>query len=422
MSVLFRNVQILDKKSIYFQQYKDILIENGNIVNIADRIENQGNNVEIIEEKDLKVSAGFVDIFSHFNDPGLEQKETLETGAAAAAAGGYTQVFVLPNTKPVIDNKSFVEYIRNKSAYLPINILPLGGATKQIEGKEIGEMFDMFQSGAIAFTDGLKPVQSSGLFLKILQYVKSFDGILIQQPFETSIGAHGLMNEGIISTQLGLPGLPAISEEIFIQRDIELLKYTESKLHITGVSTKRGAEMILQAKSEGLNITFSVTPHHLMYCDEEVTSYDSNYKFNPPLRTKEDRDALRALVLENKVDAIASHHFPQHWDDKTIEFEYAKNGVISLQTAFAAVHTAIPELSGEQLADLFANNVRAIFKLENADIEIGKKAEFTIFNLEGKTILTKENNKSKSANSSFLDKELKGNIFGIFAKGKLVKN
>ena len=420
MEILLRNATIIDKHSKHDNSQCDVLIHNGKIASIEKKI---GQNYD--QEYDLSgkmIAPGFVDVFAHFNDPGIEQKETIESGVDAAIAGGFTQVFVLPNTQPIVDNKSLVEYIVQKSAHLPIQVRPLGSATKKNEGKEISEMYDMYQSGAIAFTDGLHPVQSAGLFLKILQYVKSFNGVLIEQPFENTIGSHGLMNEGIVSTQLGLPGIPALSEEIFIQREIELLRYAESKLHITGVSTKKGAELIVKAKEEGLNITFSVTPHHLMFCDEDVMTYDTNFKFNPPLRTKADRDALRQLVLEGKVDAIASHHFPQHWDDKIIEFEYAKNGTISLQTAYAAVQTAIPELTPAQIVSLFSANMRKVFGLQNASIEVGNNAEFTIFDPHGKTTLTKENNKSKSANSSFLDKELKGSIIGIFSKGKLITN
>jgi len=420
MDILLRNATIVDEHSEHNFTQKDILVSDGKIVAVDQHIERQAD-----KEVDLSgkfVAPGFVDVFSHFNDPGMEQKETVETGAAAAIAGGYTDVFILPNTKPVVDSKSFVEYITQKSDKLPINIRPLGAATKKIEGKEIAEMYDMYQSGAIAFTDGLYPVQSAGLFLKILQYVKSFNGVLIEQPFENTIGSHGLVNEGIVSTQLGLPGIPAISEEIFIQREIELLRYAESKLHITGVSTKRGAELVLTAKEEGLQITFSVTPHHLLFCDENVMTYDTNFKFNPPLRTRKDRDALRQLVLDNKVDAIAAHHFPQHWDDKILEFEYAKNGTTSLQTAYAAVQTAIPELKPEQIVTLFSSNMRQVFGLENVGVNVGSTAQFTIFDPKGKTILTKENNRSKALNSPFFDKELNGAIVGIVYKNNLILN
>lgn len=420
MNILLRNAHIVDRHSDHNNTSCDILIKDGIISLIAANIDQEADKVLDLEGK--LVTTGFVDVFSHFNDPGMEQKESIESGTAAAVAGGYTQVFVLPNTQPVVDSKSFVEYVVQKSEKTPIQIRPLGAATKNIEGKEISEMYDMKQSGAVAFTDGLYPVQSAGLFLKILQYVKSFNGVLIQQPFENTIGSHGLVNEGIVSTQLGLPGIPAISEEIFIQREIELLRYAESKLHITGVSTKRGAELILEAKKEGLQITFSVTPHHLMFCDEDVVTYDTNFKFNPPLRTKADRDALRQLVLENKVDAIAAHHFPQHWDDKIIEFEYAKKGTISLQTAYATVQTAIPALKPEQIAALFSDNMRDVFGLGAATIKVGNYAELTIFDPKGTTILTKENNKSKSLNSAFFDQELNGAIVGIFSKGNLLLN
>lgn len=421
MNILLRNVHITDSQSSYHNKVQDVLIQNGIISRITDSIAFT-EDLTIVEGNHLNVSQGWVDIFSHFNDPGMEQKETLESGAAAAAAGGYTTVFAVPNTKPAVQNKSQVEYIIQKSKSLPVHILPVGAATQNIEGKEIAEMYDMYRSGAVAFTDGLYPVQSAGLFLKVLQYVKAFDGVLIQQPFDNSIGTHGLVNEGIFSTQMGLPGIPAVGEEIFIQRDIELLRYAESNLHITGVSTARGIELITQAKAEGLQITCSVTPYHLSFCDEDLQDYDTNLKVNPPLRTKADRDALRQAVLDGKVDAIASHHFPQHWDDKVLEFEYAQNGMIGLQTAFAAVRTAIPALDATQIAALFSGNARKIFALPAHTLEEGAIAELTIFDDNGSTVLTKANNKSRSDNTPYFGRELSGKVVGTIAKGKYFPN
>ncbi len=304
-----------------------------------------------------------MDPFSHFCDPGYEYKETLESGAAAAAAGGYTQVFVLPNTRPVADSKSQIEYIGRQSTGLPVRIHPLGAITKGIEGKDLAEMYDMKNSGAIAFSDGTSPVQSPGLFVKALQYIKAFNGVLIQVPVDKSIGSGGLMNESIISTQLGLPGIPALAEEIMIKRDIDLLRYTGSHLHLTGISTANSLELVKTAKAEGLNLTCSVTPYHLFFCEEDLQTYDTNLKVNPPLRSRLDMMALREGVLNGTVDCIASHHLPQDWDNKTCEFEYAKNGMIGLETAFSVVNHLLPELSDNALVKLFSLNARNIFNL-----------------------------------------------------------
>lgn len=298
-------------------------------------------------------------------------------------------------------------------------MLPIGAVTKNIEGKDLAEMYDMYNSGAIAFSDGLTPVQNSGLLLKALQYVKAFGGTIIQMPVDKSIGTHGLMNEGIASTQLGLAGIPAIAEEIIIKRDIDLLRYTQSKLHITGVSTAKGIQLINEAKQEGLQITCSVTPYHLYFCDEDLKEYDTNLKVNPPLRTKEDMLALRKAVIDGNVDCIASHHFPQDIDNKICEFEAAKNGMIGLQTSFAVFNEVLPELSVEQIANLFTNNARKIFGLDSSGININAQATVTVFNKTSSTVLMKENNKSLSANSPFFNQSLKGKVIAVINKGLL---
>jgi len=423
MKILLKQVTIADPLSPFNGSVKDILIVNGIVSRVADTITNEHgaeDDIQIVTGGTL--SPGWVDIFSHFCDPGFEYRETLESGAAAAAAGGFTQVFVLPNTNPCVQNKSQVEYIVQKSKHLPVTIHPLGAVTKGIEGKELAEMYDMQNSGAIAFSDGIQPVQSPGLMLKALQYVKAFNGVVIQVPLDKSIGQHGLMNEGIISTRLGLPGIPAIAEELIIQRDIELLKYTGSKLHITGVSTAKGLTLIQKAKEEGLDVTCSVAPYQLYFCDEDLQGYDTNLKVNPPLRTRTDMMALREAVQNGLVDCIASHHLPQNWDSKTCEFEYAKNGMLGLQTAYAAVNTAVPGLTTNRVVDLFSQNARRIFNLPLVTIKEGAAAEFTLFAPAGQFTLRKEDIKSKSYNTPFVQVPLTGKVAGIIAKDTIIEN
>ena len=248
--------------------------------------------------------------------------------------------------------------------------------------------------------------------LKALQYIKSFDGVMIQLPIDKSIGTYGLVNEGIVSTQMGLQGIPAIAEHIIIKRDIDLLRYTESKLHITGISTAESVALIKEAKAEGLNISCSVTPYHLYFCDRDLEGYNTNLKVNPPLRTMKDVEALRSAILDGTIDSIASHHFPQHWDNKTCEFEYAKNGIAGLQTAFTTVQSALPELSATKIADLFGANARILFSIPQTAIEVGAKADLTFFTQTGTTTFTKEINKSKSSNSPFFNKTLSGKVIG----------
>jgi dihydroorotase len=338
---------------------------------------------------------------------------------AAAAAGGYTRVLVMGDTKPVTDNKAQVAYIHAAGTNSNVTLHPIGAVTKKMEGQSLAEMYDMRASSAVAFSDGMHPVQSPGVFLKALQYVKAFDGILIQIPIDKSIAASGLMHEGIISTQMGLPGLPAVAEELMVKRDIDLLRYTGSKLHITGVSSATTIELIRAAKKEGLSISCSVTPTHLFYCDEDMTTYNTNLKVIPPVRTKADRDALRAAVVDGTIDCIASHHAPQDWDHKVCEFEYAEFGNIGLQTTYATLEQTIPGLKPDQISNLLSGNARRIFDLPTVTIQAGQAAELTIFNRTETTTLTPENNKSKSSNSAFMNQSLTGKVIATINKGIL---
>ena len=420
MSILLRQVKIADSASPFHNKVKDILIKDHKIVSITDHFD--GKAEFVFEKPGSIVSPGWVDPFVHFCDPGMEHRETLISGAAAALKGGFTNVFALPNTQPITDNKSQVTYIKQQSNSLPIHVNPIGALSKKIEGKDLAEMIDMYNNGAVAFSDGLHPVQSTLLFLKALQYVKAFDGVVIQMPIDKSLGSLGLMNEGILSTQLGLPGIPAIAEELIISRDIELLRYTQSKLHITGVTTAKGIATIANAKKEGLQVTCSVTPYHLFFTEEDLKEYNTLLKVFPPLRTKKDQEALLKAVEDGTVDCISSHHLPQDWDGKTIEFENAKAGIASIETSFNAVIQKLPKLSEEKIAALFSTNARNIFGLSANTIQENNIAELTLFNTTENTLMSKTESASKSANSPFWDIPLKGKVLGTIVKNTLHTN
>jgi dihydroorotase len=420
MKLLIKHASIADKHSTFNGLVKDILIEDGYTTDIADKIDCKAD--QIIDRTSLIISLGWVDVFSHFNDPGFEFKETLESGAHAAAAGGFTKVFVIPNTQPVISNKAQVEYIIQRTKSLPVQVLPLGSVTKNAEGKELGEMYDMQQSGAIAFTDGLNPVQTPGILLKALQYVKSFAGVIIQVPVDDSIAKHGLMNEGISSTRLGLPGVPSISEELMVTRDIELAKYTGSKIHISSISTAKSVELITKAKADGVSVTCSVTPYHLFFSDKDLHDYDTNLKVTPPLRTEADVAALRSAVENGLIDCISSHHLPQDWDNKTCEFEYAKPGMIGLESCFSVINTLFPKLPVDELIALLSSNARRIFNLPTNVIEKGGIADFTMFERETSYTFKKENIKSKSLNTPFINAQLTGKVIGTINKERVYLN
>lgn len=377
MKVLIRKAHIIDPVSSHSGTVRDIFLENGVIKEIGADLKPEADR--IIEAEGLYVSPGWVDVFAFFADPGYEYKETLETGAQAAAAGGFTDVFAIPDTLPVTDSKTQVEYLRHRSASLPVNIRPIGAISRKLEGKTLAEMYDMQNSGAVAFSDGLHPVQSSGILLKALQYVKAFDGVIIQIPDDTSIAPNGLINEGVVSTRLGLPGRPLMSEELIIARDIKLARYTDSRIHFTGVTSPKSIEYIRRAKEGGLKVTCSVTPYHLIFSDEDLTGYDTNLKVYPPLRPKKEIEGLKTALLDGTIDCIATHHLPHEYDSKVLEFENAKYGMIGLETAYAAIQTLFPQLSPEKIAALFGGNARKIFQLEQPTIEKNSIACLSLF-------------------------------------------
>ena len=419
MKVLLQQALIVDPASAFHQSKKDILIEDGIIQKIDDQLGDAADT--IIQEDGLHVSPGWIDPFADFCDPGYEHKESLQSGAQAAAAGGFVSVMIMPNTKPAIDNRIQVEYITQRSARLPVNILPLGAVTKNAEGKELAEMYDMQGSGAIAFTDGVHPVQSAGILLKALQYVKPFNGVIIQVPDDNSLVPHGLMHEGVMSTRLGLPGKPALSEELLVARDIRLLEYTGSRLHFTGISSALSLPYIRQAKKAGLQVSCSVTPYHLLFCDEDLEQYDTNLKVNPPLRSRHDMMALREAVADGLVDCIATHHLPQDYDSKITEFEYARPGMTGLETCYPALKTALPDLEEERWVGLLCHQPARIFGLQTGRVAAQEPALLTLFN-PGAEFIYGGNIRSKSVNSPLIGRKMKGKIKGIVNGNKLFLN
>lgn len=411
MHILLKSARIVAPLSPLHGQIQDILITDGIITDISGSI--TARDAQIIQGNNLHVSAGWMDVFAHFCDPGQEYKEDLNSGAEAAARGGFTTVMIVPNTQPALHTKTQIEYVLSKTRYGVVNVLPIGAISKNLEGTSLAEMYEMRQTGAVAFSDGLKPVQSSGILLKALQYVKAFSGTIIQIPDDTSISGHGLMHEGIFSTQLGMPGKPAIAEEIMVRRDIELAKYTDSNIHFTGVSTRQSIELIAAAKAQGLKVTCSVTPYHLLFTEADMMTYDSFLKVNPPLRSTDDVDALREAVKNGTVDCIATHHQPQDWDAKQVEFEYAKHGMIGLESCFGALRTALPDVSIERLVALLSTAPRNIFGLPAVNLEKGAPANLTCFEPDTAYTFTDKNIASKSKNTPLLGKELKGTVTAV---------
>ena len=412
MQVHIRKARVIDPQSAFHDKVVDLLIEDGIIKNIAASINSKAEKV--IEAKGLCVSPGWVDVFADYREPGFEHKETIHSGLEAAAAGGFTDVLLAPNTLPALSTKSIIQFVLQKANGNVVGLHPIGAATQNTDGKDLAEMLDMRANGAVAFSDGWKPVQQANLMLKALEYVKAFHGTLIQIPVDASLASGGLMNEGIVSTGLGMAGIPALAESIMVHRDIELLRYTGSKLHITGVSTTESLEMIRKAKTEGLAITCSVTPYHLALTDESLTGYDSAFKVSPQLSTEADRMALIAGLNDGTIDCIATHHRPHEWDAKAKEFEYASDGMAVQENAFNILWDTLKEyISIERLVEAMTIMPRVIFGLETQEITKGHKAVMTIFTTSGNNTLAKKEVRSASHNNPFIGKKLGGKVLGI---------
>ncbi len=417
MKWLFRNLQIIDVNSPFNGQRVDVQIDGEQISNIGKDL--PAADREVIEWPNGHCSPGWVDIGAQVGDPGYEYREDVDSFAAAAARGGYTAVAVVPNTDPVIDSKSGVRYLIERSENTPVHLLPLGAISRACAGTDITEMMDMRQAGAHAFTDGTAPIQHAGLMLRALRYVKSFDGLVINLPQEASIAGNGQMHEGAISTQLGLTGLPELAESLMIDRDLQLLEYTGSRLHIYGLSTAIGIEKVRQAKQAGLRVSASVPALNLLFNHSALTDFDSNFKVLPPLRREEDRQALVAGVHDRTIDCITSNHRPYESEAKALEFPYAAFGATGLETAFATAWTALnDQMPLEQFVAGFSNHPRAILGLPNAFIGIGEPAELTFFDPEAVWKVTNALLVSKAINNPLEGQSLRARVLGIFNKGR----
>lgn len=427
MALLIRQATVVQPASRFHNHTVDILINEGVIQQIGNGID--AGNAEIFEHPDLMVSAGWVDVLADYREPGYEQKETIQTGLAAAANGGFTDVLLAPNTAPVTDTKGGVQYALQQSSGNAVTLHPLGAISKGAEGKTLAEMMDMRANGAVAFTDGWNPVQSSQLLLKALEYVKGFDGLVIQLPNDAALSAGGLMHEGELSTRLGMAGIPSIAESLFVHRDIELLRYTASRLHITGVSTAESIDLIRKAKAEGLSITCSATPYHIALTDESLARYSSQYKVTPPLRSEADRQAVIEGLFDGTIDCIATHHRPQDWDAKEKEFEYAGEGMAIQESAFGILMEGLgngkqqaPELVDiEQLVAALSTNPRHIFGLAPGLIDEGAATPLTFFSITGTSLLSRNEAESLAYNNPFLDRALPGAVVAIYSNNQFKK-
>jgi len=416
MNLLIKSATIIDPNSPFHQKVADILIEKGYINSIASTI---NADVEIIDAKGKYVSPGFFDLNCNIGELGLETKEDLQTGTKAAMAGGFTGLALMPNTQPPVHSKAEVEYLLNRAKNNLVDVYPLGTISQKRDGKDLAEMYDMFLSGAKAFTDGNRPVQDAGLMERALLYTQGFDALIFSYPEDTAIAGKAKVHEGEISTYLGMKGIPSLAEELMIARDLYLAEYTGSKIHFSTVSTERSVELIREAKHKGLKVTCDVAAHHLILTDEALTGFDSQYKVKPPLRTQKDLKALLKGLKDGTIDAIVSQHTPHEVEFKDVEFEVAEYGMIALQTAFSTALSAGLHIS--LIVEKLAINPRTILNVEPAVVAEGSKANLTLFDVDAEWEYTRKNNQSKSYNSPFIGQNLKGKVVLVYNNNHLFK-
>jgi dihydroorotase len=413
-SYLLKNITVLDKTSEHNGKKVNVLIENGKIAKIGAAVEDAA--LEIIDFSGSYLAPGFCDLYVNINDPGFEYREDISSVANAAIAGGFTTICATANNHPITQTKAQVEYILNNAKNTPITILPIGAVTENFDGKTPTEMLDMHYAGAIAFSDVPHGIKDSGVLLRALQYVQPFNGLIITMPFDKTLVGDGQVNESEISVRMGMKGITNLSEYSVVQRDIELLKYTGGKLHFVGISTKESIELIRKAKAEQLNVTCSVFVHHLISDESDVKNFDSNYKVFPPLRTQDDQQALIEGLKDGTVDCISTQHTPLNIDEKNVEFEVADFGIIGLETAFGLLNKKLENvISKERLIELLSTNPRKIINQKT-------NSDFIILNFEEEYTFSEKNIKSKSKNTPYIGKPLKGKVKAVFSKGKLIIN
>jgi dihydroorotase len=415
MKIILRSAKIIDTQSPFHNNIVDILIVDGIIKKIAPSIPNEEQIKEIVLTN-LHVSEGWFDSSISLGEPGFEERETISNGLAVAAKSGFTAVALQPNSYPVIDNQSQVNFVLNKAIGHATQLYPIGALTKVAEGQDMAELFDMKKAGAIAFGDYNKSVENANLLKIALQYVQDFNGLVITFPQDEKIKGQGVANEGIVSTRLGLKGIPNLAEELQITRNLLLLEYTSGKLHIPTVSTAKGVALIKEAKAKGLQVTCSAAVHHLVLTDEKLEGFDTRFKVTPPLRTETDRKAVLAGILDDTIDMITSDHNPIDIEHKKMEFDMAKNGTIGLESAFSTLMTVLP--LEKVIEKLTAGKV--VFQIEKASVTEGAKANMTLFTPEGDGVFTKDSILSKSKNSAFLGQKTKGKVFGVINQGQLI--
>ncbi|MBN2572624.1 MAG: dihydroorotase [Ignavibacteriales bacterium] len=421
MNIIIKGTTILNPEQ-NINEKTDLIISDGVISKFGNLAESDYKNAKVYEFNNSYCVPGLFDMHVHLREPGREDEETIITGSDSAAAGGFTGVACMPNTNPAIDTAEVVKFIKEKSQQHLVEVFPIAAATQERKGEGLSPMIELFEAGAIGFSDDGNAIKSASLLRNAFEYVKMFDSVIIEHCEDESF-ADGAMNEGIISTSLGLPPIPSIAEDIIVMRDIITAEYSNGKIHIAHISSKNAIELVRQAKKKGINITAEATPHHFTLTEESLKSYDTNYKMNPPLRTKEDVDAVIEGLKDGTIDCIASDHAPHSIEEKEYEFIYAPNGIIGLETTLGLTLTELyhkKHLNIVQIIEKLSINPRKILKIPTPQIKEGEKANLTIFDPNSIWTVDISKFKSKCKNSPFNNKLLTGKMLAVINKNKML--
>lgn len=417
MNLIIRNARIIEKNNPLNNQVTDIQIANGIIEKIGTNLQVSGDYQEITFDN-LHISKGWFDTSVSFGEPGFEDRETISNGLKVAGKSGFTGVALQPNSQPVLDNQSQIYFVKQKAQNSATELFPIGALTKNSSGTDLAELLDMKNAGAIAFGDYNKSLDNANLLKVALQYTQDFNSKVIAFSMDNQIKGKGIVNEGIVSTQLGLKGIASLAEDLIVSRNLYILEYTGGKLHIPTLSTAQSVALVREAKAKGLQVSCSVSVHHLVLTDAVLPAFDANYRLMPPLRTEADRQALLAGVLDGTIDCITTDHNPMDIENKKLEFDLAKNGTIGLETAFSALQTVLP-------TDVIIEKLtvgRKVFDLKDHSIQEGDIANLTLFTPEGEWTFALENILSKSKNSAFIGSPMKGKVFGSINNNQFINN
>lgn len=417
MKILIRQAKIIDSASDHHQAIRDVLINGDRIQQVGTDLPADG--ARIIEVAGQHLSPGWLDMGVQIGDPGFEHREDIESVSEAAAAGGFTAIGAFPNTEPVIHAKPEVNYLLKQSRLNLVDILPIGAITQDCAGKDITEMIDMYRVGAVAFSDGSRPIQNNGMMMRALQYVKAFSGIVINQPHDQSISGDGQMHEGQVSTSLGMKGIPNMAEEMMVQRDIYLADYTASRVHLSAISSARSVYLIRQAKADGVDVSCSVPALNLAYDDQSLADFNALFKVLPPLRAASDQEGLIDGLLDGTIDMITANHVPLEEEQKKLEFAYAGFGAIGLETAFALINTRLSErIPLPVIIRTLSHRPRALFSRTPVRIATGERADLTLFHPDLSWTVSAASLYSKSRNTPLMGQSLRGKVLGVMNNGQ----